>query len=226
ASNGAGKALLSKAIEGMGGPANVGKVKDFRTKAKMTVKTPQGEMALSATATIVFPHRLRQEIQAPFGSLTTVVSPAGAFMAGPMGTQELPGSAKEEISKEMRRSPIFLAQHASDPKLTASSGGKEKVGAVDADVLDMTYEGAETRWYIDPANGRVVRSSYTAMGQTGPSKRVADYSDFRTVAGVSFPFQHEVSVNGEKSQSMTVEEIQVNTNPDAALFEKPKEEKK
>ena len=36
----------------------------------------------------------------------------------------------------MKRSAVFLAQHASDPKLTASAAGKEKVGAIDAGVLD------------------------------------------------------------------------------------------
>jgi len=226
ASKDAGKALLARAVEGLGGAAGVGKVKDLRMKAKMTVKTPQGEMALSATTVVVLPDRLRQEIQAPFGTMTTVVSPAASFMTGPMGTQDLPGSAREEASKELKRSPVFLAQHASDPKLTASAAGKEKVGAIDAEVLDLAYEGVETRWYIDPANGRIVRSSYTAAGQGGPGKRVTNYSDFRTVAGVTFAFQQDVSVNGEKSQSMTVEDVQVNASPEASLFEKPKEEKK
>ncbi len=63
-------------------------------------------------------------------------------------------------------------------------------------------------------------------GQAGPGKKVTDYSDFRTVSGVTFAFQHDISVNGEKSQSMTVEDVQLNAAPDASLFEKPKEEKK
>ena len=226
ASKDVGKALLAKAIEGLGGAANVAKVKDYRMKGKTTVKTPQGEMALAVTLIAVPPDRLRQEVQAPFGTMTTVVSPAGAYMAGPMGTQDLPGSAREEVSREMKRSAVFLAQHASDPKLTASAAGAEKVGAIDTNVLDLSYEGAETRWYVDPASGHIVRSSYMTAGQAGPGKKVTDYSDFRTVSGVTFAFQHDISVNGEKSQSMTVEDVQLNSAPDASLFEKPKEEKK
>jgi zinc protease len=226
ASRDAGKALLVKAIEGLGGAANVGKVKDYRMKGKTTVKTLQGEMALTVTLIAVPPDRLRQEIQAPFGTMTTVVSPAGAYMSGPMGTQDLPGSTREEVSKEMKRSPVFLAQHASDPQLTASAAGTEKVGPIDANVLDLSYDGTETRWYVDPASGHIVRSSYMAAGQAGPGKKVTDYSDFRTVAGVTFAFQHDISVNGEKSQSMTLEDVQLNSAPDASLFEKPKEEKK
>jgi zinc protease len=226
ASKDAGKALLAKAIEGLGGAANVAKVKDYRMKGKTTVQTPQGEMALAVTLIAVPPDRLRQEVQAPFGTMTTVVSPAGAYMAGPMGTQDLPGSAREEVSKEMKRSAVFLAQHASDPKLTASAAGAEKVGAIDANVLDLSYEGSETRWYVDPASGHIVRSSYMTVGQAGPGKKVTDYSDFRTVSGVTFAFQHDISVNGEKSQSMTVEDVQLNSAPDPSLFEKPKEEKK
>jgi zinc protease len=217
----AGRALFAKVVEGLGGAQKVAAAKDLLVKGKATVRTPQGEMALGITQVTVLPDRIHQEIQAPFGQITTVLSPQAAFMAGPQGNQDLPASAREELAKELLRAPLVLAQRASDPKLDVAAAGKEKVGDVEAAILDVSYGGAATRWFVDPATGRILRSSYTATGAQGPATRVTDYSDYRSVDGLFFSFRQESSFNGEKAQSMTVEDVKVNTSPDPKIFEKP-----
>jgi zinc protease len=217
----AGRALFAKVVEGLGGAQKVAAAKDVRIKARATVKTPQGEMALGITQTTVFPDKMQQEIQAPFGQVTTVFTPQAAFMAGPMGSQDLPASAREEQAKDLSRSPLILAQRANDPKLTVSAAGKEKIGEVETAILDVSYDGVETRWFVDPATGRILRSSYTSAGQQGPAARSTHYSDFRNADGLTFAFKQESTVNGEKAQSMVVEEVKINSNPDPKIFEKP-----
>jgi zinc protease len=217
----AGRALFAKVVEGLGGAQKVAAAKDVRVKGKATVKTPQGEMALTITQVTVFPDKMQQEIQAPFGEVTTVFTPQTAFMAGAMGTQDLPASAREEQAKDLARSPLILAQRAADPKLSVSAGGKEKIGEVEAAILDVSYNGVQTRWFVDPATGRILRTSHSATGQQGPTEQVTDYSDFRNVDGLTFAFNQESKVNGEKAQSMTVEEVKINSNPDPKIFEKP-----
>lgn len=216
-----GKALFARVVEGLGGAEKVAATKDLRRKGKATTKTPQGEMALDVTEVLVLPDRVYQQMQMPFGTMTMVSAPGAAFLSGPMGTQDLPPSMKEELAKELHRSPLFLAQRTNDPKLSVTTGGREKIGNLEAAILDVSYEGAEVRWFIDPATGRIVRTSHTAMGRSGPGTSVTDYSDFRAVSGLTLPFQSETSVNGEKSQTMSVEEIQINSTPDPKLFEKP-----
>lgn len=217
----AGRALFAKVVEGLGGSQKVAAAKDVRIKGKATVQTPQGEMALTITQVTVFPDKLQQEIQAPFGQITTVFTPQAAFMSGPMGNQDLPVSAREEQAKDLARSPLIVAQRAADPKLSLTAAGKETIGGVEAAILDVAYEGSETRWFVDPATGRILRISYTATGQQGPATRSTDYSDFRNVDGLTFAFKHESSINGEKAQTMAVEEVKINTSPDPKIFEKP-----
>lgn len=217
----AGRALFAKVVEGLGGAQKVNAVKDVRFKGQATLKTPQGEMALGLTVTTVFPDRIYQEIHAPFGDITTVLSPDAAFMAGPQGSQDLPASAREEQAKDLSRLQLLLAQRANDPKLDVVAAGSEKIGGVDAALLDVSYGGVATRWFVDPLTGRILRASYTATGPQGPAARVTDYSDFRTVDGLVFAFKHEMTVNGEKAQSMTIEEVKVNTSPDLKVFQKP-----
>jgi hypothetical protein len=63
---------------------------------------------------------------------------------------------------------------------------------------------------------------HRAIGPDGKeSTIVADYSDFRTVAGFPIAHQLEVTTNGEKDQTLTLEECKINAGIDAKLFEKP-----
>ncbi|MGH9398968.1 MAG: M16 family metallopeptidase [Thermoanaerobaculia bacterium] len=217
----AGRSLFAKVVEGLGGAQKVAAARDVQVKGQTTVKTPQGEMALGFTSLTVFPDKVHQEIRAPFGQITTVLTPQAAFMASPMGNQDLPASAREEQARDLARLPLVLAQRAADPKLTVAAAGKEKVGEVEAAVLDVSFGDAAVRWFVDPASGRILRSAHTATGQQGPARRVTDYSDYRSVEGLFFAFKQESTVNGEKAQSMTVEEVKVNSNPDPKIFEKP-----
>lgn len=215
-----GKALFAKVVVAMGGAEKVGAVKDVATKAKMTAKTPQGDMEFELSTVVVFPDRMRSEIKTPMGAMTQVLGPAGAFVLSPMGAQDMPGSMRDEMAKQMQRQPIFLVQKAGDPKLVVASAGKEKVGDIEAELLDVVYDKAEVRWFVDPATGRLLRSSHSGVGREGPVKSVIDYGDYRNVDGLILPFAQEVTQNGQKAQSSKTTEIKVNTKPDASLFER------
>lgn len=221
ATKAAGRALFAKAAAAIGSAEKIAFVKDLTTKGKATMRTAQGEMELGVSTQVVFPDRIRSEIQTPMGIMTQVLGAGGAFMASPMGTQDLPPSVRDEMAKVVQRNPLFLAQKAGDPKLMASAGGTEKVGAVDAEILDISFDKAEVRWFLDPATGRLLRSSFSGTGPAGPVTSVTDYSDFRPVEGLSLPFRHEVSQNGEKAQTLRIDEIKVNSGADPRSFEKP-----
>ncbi len=221
ASRATGKALLAKSVAAMGGAARVGAVKDVTTKGKATMKTPQGEMELGVSSVLVFPDRISQEMKTPMGGITQVATSAGAFVVTPMGTQDLPGSQREEMLKQVRRHPLFLGQKAEDPKLSASAAGKEKIGEVSVEILDLTYEGIDVRWFLDSASGRLLRASYAGTGPAGPTTVVVDYSDFRPVEGLTIPFLQEISQNGQKVQTFKIEELRVNAGADPKAFEKP-----
>ena len=172
--------------------------------------------------TVVFPDKMHPEISGPFGQITRVFTPQAAFQSGAMGDQDLPATAREEQKKDMGRSAMMLARKADDPKLSVTAAGKEKVGDVEAVILDVAFEGVEVRWFVDPATGRLLRSSFAVTGgPQGPGTRTTDFSDYRTVDGLSFAFKQEQSFNGEKLQAMSLDEVKVNSNIDPKIFEKP-----
>ena len=217
----AGRELFEKALAALGPREKLALVKDLTSKGKATMKTPRGDMEIGVSTQVVFPDRIRSEIQTPMGLMTQVLGPGGAFMTSPAGTQDLPDSARDGMVKVLERNPFFLAQRASDPKLVASAAGTEKIGSVNAEVLDLSFDTTEVRWFLEPATGRILRSSFSGPGPSGPAASVTDYSDFRPVDGFWLPFLQEVSQNGQKAQSLRIEEIKVNAGTDPKAFEKP-----
>jgi outer membrane lipoprotein-sorting protein len=218
----AGRALFAKIVAGLGGAEKVRTVKDVQTRGQVTAKTPQGEMTMDIQTAMVFPDRLSQQLDAPFGRLAMVASPGGAFVMGPNGPSDLPPQMRDELLKQVQRVPLFLAQKADDPKLTVAARGTEKVGAVQASILDVGYGDMKVRWYVDPATSRIVRTYHTALGPNGNTVTISsDYSDYRAESG--FPVAHrlEVTTDGERDQTLTLEECKINAGVDPKLFVKP-----
>jgi zinc protease len=220
----AGRELLRKAAAALGSPDALAAVEDVRMTGQVTMATPQGDMAMQVEVVVAYPDRMYQRAQAPMGTMTMVVAPSGSFMTTPGGTQDMPGSMKEEMVKGLHRDTIAVARRADDPGLAVTLAGKETVGDVETSVLDISCDGTDVRWFVDPSTGRVLRASYQSMGPQGPGRRVSDYSDFRPVAGLTLPFREEVTFKGERAQTVVIEEIALNTSPDPGLFAKPAEE--
>ncbi|MGD0694413.1 MAG: pitrilysin family protein [Terriglobia bacterium] len=217
-----GKALLAKIIEAMGGTAKINTIKSLRRKVSATVNTPQGEMAFQAEAVSVFPDRSWQKIMGtPMGDMVMVLTSQAAFMTSPQGSQDMPASMKEEALKDLLRDPLLVAQHGDDPKYVFSAGATEKVGDVEARILEVNAAGAEVRWYVDPQTGRILRAAWQGMGMGGPAATVADYADWKSVDGVSMPFKETRTQNGAKAMSVELTGVELNPTIDPKIFEKP-----
>lgn len=216
-----GKALFAKFVEGLGGKKKVATVHDVQTRGQVTARTDQGEMSMDVQTTMIFPDRISQQVDAPFGRLAMVATPTSAFIAGPTGAQDLPTGMQEELLKQVHRVPLLLAQKADDPKLVAVAAGREKIGEVEASVLDVAYEGSSVRWFLDPTSGRILRSTHTAIGPEGEARIVSNYSDYKMIDGFPVAFRLEVTTNGQKDQTLVLEECKINPGVDPKLFEKP-----
>jgi zinc protease len=221
-SNAEGKALLAKIVASLGSEEKVRSVKSLRQKLSIDANTPQGEISLEGEQVVVFPDRIWQKLTTPMGEMTMVFSPAASFMASPMGSQDMPASQSEEALNEIKRDPFVVAQHADDPKYTFSAGASEKIGEVEAKILDVNADGAEVRWFVDPQSGRILRAAWKSMGgPAGPADMVADYADWKPVAGLTLPFKVTRTRSGEKEATVELKDFEINPSVDPKLFEKP-----
>jgi zinc protease len=218
-----GKALMAKVVQGLGGEAKLQSIHAVREKGTLQANTPAGPQNIETEATVVFPDRMRNVMQTPQGEIQMVITPQAAFMHAPaMGvTRDLPKSLRDNAMQDVKRDPIYIAQHMNDPATIFTVTGKEKVGDVDASILQVNSDGAEVRFWVDPASGHIVREQYSSTEMTGPVQRTVDMSDFKQIDGVTVPMKRVITDNGKPSGSSTMTEVQFNPQVDAKAFEKP-----
>jgi zinc protease len=224
ASNAEGKELASKLVAAMGGEAKLSAVKSVKAEFTMTRKTPQGDLPMQMQTTIVYPDRLHAELQTPQGTMTLVVTPDTGFasMAG-MGTQAMPSEQKSETLEQIKRDPIFIASHWKDPDVFFLAGGTEKVGDIEARIVDVNAAGAAIRWFVNPADGHILKETYVTLGRTGPAQGETALDDWKAINGVTIPLQRKNKQNGEETSVVEYKKIEINPAVDPKIFEKPAE---
>ena len=222
ASTAEGKALFAKVVENLGGKEKVAKIRDVHTRGEVTARTAQGEMTMQLETTVVFPDRLAQQVSGPLGRFSMAVSPESSFIAGDQGVHDLPPGIRDELVRQVHRTVFYLAQKGDDPKLVARIAGEEKVGETATRILEVSYGDVAIRWFVDPATGRILRSSHESAGPDGKTVRiVTEYSDFRIAEGFSLPHRLQVVTEDSPDQTLVLEEIQVNAGADPKLFAQP-----
>jgi zinc protease len=221
ASNAEGRALAAKVAQAMGGEAKLQSIKSLRVKFNLTRKTAEGEVPMQVESTIVFPDRLHATMQSPMGTVTMVFSPRSAFMSvAGAGVRDMPASQKNEGLQQIKRDPIFIAQHLEDPHFVFSAKGGGEIGTVEARIVDVNAGGTTVRWYVNPQTGYILREDYTSMGSSGPVQAQTELSDWKTVDGLTFPYRHVHNENGQDFSTVEYSEVQINPQVEPKLFEK------
>jgi zinc protease len=212
-----GKALAKKVLAAYGSTDALLAVKSYKQVVTLNLKTPQGEMAIEQEELAVLPDKVRQTMKTPMGQMSMVATPDGAFMASPMGSRDLPSSQKDDLIGGVKESPFYLAANLDSESIEFAIAGTERIGEVEATILQITGDGLKAKWFVDPATGRVLRTS-----KTGPQGiQVIDHTEFREIGGITFPVKGTLSVGGQDAGSFEVLSFEANPAVDAAAFDKP-----
>jgi zinc protease len=218
ASNPEGKALAAKVAAAMGG---LPKLQSIKTMHVNISESDAGGPPSPVDVYVAFPDSMHVEMQIPQRKLTIVASPQAAFMSLPgMGTRSMPPAQKSEMLSQLHHDLVYVAQHADDPAFSFAANGTEKIGDVDASILDIGGAIPWVRWYIDPKSGYILREKYKGMGQQGPFDGETELGDWRNADGLTMPYKHENKQNGQPTSSAEFKKIEVNPQLDPKLFEK------
>src|SRR5678816_1022941 len=76
-----GEALIAKAVATLGGEEKVDGLKSYREQGILITTLPQTKVENKTSLTIAFPNNIRREIIRQFGPITSVVTPAEAFVS-------------------------------------------------------------------------------------------------------------------------------------------------
>jgi len=95
--------------------------------------------------------------------------------------------------------------------------GTEKIGDVNAQVLEVGTGTSTFKWYVDPASGKLLRK--VATGQRGET--VTDYQEWKSFGGVNLPVTVSMTTAGQPSGGAKITNIEINPTVDPAAFQKP-----
>jgi zinc protease len=220
-SNPEGLALAAKVAQALGGEARLKSVKSLRSAFTLTQKAGNMPGSIQVESTIVFPDRMRADLQTAQGMFSMIVTPESGFMAAGGQVQDMPSSRKKETTEQIHRDLIYLGQHVSDPEFSFAAAGKEKTGNDELAIVDVSGPGVNMRWFVDPQSGRLVRATYKSLGQSGPVDSETDFSEWKDVNGLHLPFHRDNKQGGKDSSSTEFSKIELNPTVDPKIFEKP-----
>jgi zinc protease len=218
-SNPAGMALVNKVRDFMGGAA-IDTLKAVKITSARKLPTPQGPMDVQSVALVQYPSSMRMEMTLPMGQITQVISPGASFAITPMGTQDMPSSQRDSALADTKIDVVNVLKNASNPKYVFSAGAMEKIGDVNAQILDINADGTSSRWYVDPATGRILRTSRTSSGPQGGTL-VTDYLTWQKFGALNMATSTSTTRDGEPYTSQTVSNVEVNPTIEANAFVKP-----
>ena len=170
------------------------------------------------------PNLLRIEQTAP-GRPTTarIVAPAGAWDETPQGWVPRPAAVAAEALDIDGDIDGFLVDYEQKGH-RAEYAGLEKIGGKPAHHLKFTLKsGAERHVYLDPVTflERRHTGSFAQPNNTKVSV-ILDFSDWRDVNGVKFPFAIDEDRDAMgQTYAIYVESIELNVPIDAAKFTPP-----
>ena len=211
----AGRALLEKLLAGLGGRERVDAVASTRWMKQVEQESGGKKYPTSESVTCRFPDDLRHDSSWGESSWFEVDTRRDGFR-GPEAIETLHPESRRELRRQFGREPLFLARHREGDRFEVAAAGTRTVQGVECRELLVRFEGSRTSLFVDADSGRVLRAEWRGRLGSGPNGDVAvDYSDFRTVAGLTLPHAREVTFDGKPvaHRSGPLDELEV----DAAL---------
>ena len=160
--------------------------------------------------------------------MTILVTPDAASMSiTGMGSRSMPAERKAESLAQIKRDPIFIASHWKDSDVFFHAAGTEKVGDVQARIVDVSVEGTALRWFVDPQSGHILKQTYRTVGQSGaPAEGETTMENWKSIAGLTLPVLRKNKQNGDESSVAEYTAIELNPTVDPKIFDKPADDQK
>lgn len=204
-----GKALLQRVQKALGGAGKLAGVKDYVQVAEVQVDAALGGMKMKQTNYWAAPSHFRQEVDAPFGKLSTYTNGASGWIASPQGDGALTGQMLSQAKGEIFRNYYHLFLSDADPNRTVNYAG--------GGVLEISDKnGAAAKVTIDESTGLPLAMSYQ-----GPQGLIEEnFSDFREAAGIKVPYKITIKQGQRKFADVAIQDLKLNTGATEAQLSK------
>jgi hypothetical protein len=212
-----GGALLEKALDAFGAREELAKVNSIRWAANVVETTADGHStSYTEQREEWYPGRLYMTVLGSSGaSEKLVITPDFSYETAENLTRAIGSESAAPYREQMRFDPTYIAQHLADYATDVIA--VEANGDAPVDVLRISLGSAYFLWRIDAATGRLISSQFPMKSGDVVTR---EYSDYRPVGDLSFPFAWRTTERGRTIET-TVREYEVNPEGNEVLFESP-----
>ncbi len=216
-----GSELLARVVDAHGGEALFRRFENIRQRASAVASTPQGEMTAEIDQWVVFPDRLRQVVELPFGTMTTTATGDGAWVVTPQGRRDLAGAQLRNVLAGVPRTLPVLLRLAAEGAVAASAAGDGTIGEAAVEHLEVEAGSERFRLSVDAESGRIRALEFEGTDFSGAVGRVSQaYSDYREVDGMWLPFRVVATFEGAPYLESTIEDANWSLEVMPGLFER------
>ena len=220
--------IIEKHLAATGGRPALSKLTSRVSNGTLSLTTPVGELKGTVEVYNKKPNKTRTLIKIDATALGggQIVTDqrfdgvTGNVIDSFQGNRDITGEALEAMKAGFFPTPLL---NYKDNGVTAALGNREKVGAGDAYVIQLTPKsGPGVRVFIDADTFMLVKTILTInvpqLG--GPIDQVVEFSDFRDVDGIKIPYGTKTS-NPVQAVTAIVTDVKHNTEIDDSSFTKP-----
>ena len=129
--------------------------------------------------------------------------------------------AAADATTDLKVGTLSILRSVGKPGYTFTANGTEKLGGVEAAIVDVNAAGERARIWIEPASGRMLRMSTESRATGELLTSVTDYHEWQTFGPVQLPVKATTTTNGTPSSSSLVTNVEIDPPLDPALFRKP-----
>jgi hypothetical protein len=208
-------ALLQKALNAMGPREKIAAIQSFRWTANVDQHTQGRTISFERETVRVYPDRVYTGVKAATRPLQKqVITPEFNYRNAGTMIVAVPPADLDNIRAGFQFEWTYIAQHADD--YSVSVVGDKHGDNTDIERLKISKLGKDVIWDIDSHTGRLL--SATLSSASGDV--VTEYSDWRLVDGVYFPFKRHTT-DSSSVTDFTVTDFEVNPTIDEHLFQPP-----
>jgi zinc protease len=200
-----GHQLLARVQQSVGGADKLAAIKDSTEICQVKMHTPGAAIAAKQTNRWSAPSYFRQDVELPFGKMSTYYNGQGGWMATPQGTVPITEPIAKQAQGEVFRLWFRLLLSDRDAERTVNYLG-------DSTLEISNKTGDLVRLYVDEKTGLPSKITYDSVAVGGPPKMVEEvYAGWKEVDGIKLPEKITISQAGQKFAEVTVEAWKLNS---------------
>ncbi len=214
--------IVAKHIEAMGGAEKWKALKSMQMNNKFTV---QG-MDIESKTSIVSGKSLKTEVSVMGQEIITAVDGETGWMQRPAmmgGTgepEDMPGAEIKEALKQTNLGGALL--NYKEKGSTVELVGKEKLDGADVYHLKLTEKSGDvSHLFLSASTYYTLKSSGKRKIQGQEIDAEVNFSNFKQVEGLTFPFSMETASPMGGTMTIETESIKLNPTIDESIFKKP-----